>query len=130
MVDVAKFYLRFCVDESCGKCAPCRIGGYQLQQVLDRISRGRGAPGDLALIHRICHAMQKASLCGLGQTAPNPVLSTLRYFGEEYQAFIEGGPSYARKMSRVASVATTAAKPPVDPGSATRSPIPVKEVSP
>ncbi len=130
MVDVAKFYLRFCVDESCGKCAPCRIGGYQLQQVLDRISRGRGAPGDLALIHRICHAMQKASLCGLGQTAPNPVLSTLRYFGEEYQAFIEGGPSYARKMSRVASVATTAAKPPADAGSATRSPIPVKEVSP
>ncbi len=98
MVDVARFYLRFCVDESCGKCAPCRIGGYQLLQILDRISRGRGAADDVPLIRRICLAMQKASLCGLGQTAPNPVLSTLRYFGEEYQAFIEGGPSYARKI--------------------------------
>ncbi|PTX95827.1 NADH-quinone oxidoreductase subunit J/K [Opitutus sp. ER46] len=100
MVEVAKFYLKFCVDESCGKCAPCRIGGYQLLQILDRISRGRGTADDIPLIHRICVAMQRASLCGLGQTAPNPVLSTLRYFGEEYQAFIEGGPSYARKMSR------------------------------
>lgn len=100
MVDVAKFYLKFCVDESCGKCAPCRIGGYQLLQLLDKISRGRGTADDLGLIRRICVAMQRASLCGLGQTAPNPVLSTLRYFGEEYQAFIEGGPSYARKMSR------------------------------
>ncbi len=99
MVEVAKFYLKFCVDESCGKCAPCRIGGYQLLQILERISRGRGAQSDVALLHRICHAMQKASLCGLGQTAPNPVLSTLRYFGEEYQAFIEGGPSYVRKIS-------------------------------
>ncbi|MCF7688527.1 MAG: SLBB domain-containing protein [Cephaloticoccus sp.] len=108
MVDVAKFYLRFCVDESCGKCAPCRIGGYQLQQILDRISRGRGNAGDIAVINRICHAMQKASLCGLGQTAPNPVLSTLRYFGGEYQAYIEGGPSYARKIS---GAARAAAKP-------------------
>jgi NADP-reducing hydrogenase subunit HndC len=102
MVEVAKFYLKFCVDESCGKCAPCRIGGYQLLQLLDKISRGRGSADDVTLIRRICLAMQKASLCGLGQTAANPVLSTLRYFGEEYQAFIEGGPSYARKVSRVA----------------------------
>lgn len=103
MVDVAKFYLRFCVDESCGKCSPCRIGGYQLLQTLERISRGRGTAADIPLIRRICQAMQRASLCGLGQTAPNPVLSTLRYFGEEYQAFIEGGPSYARKMNRAAA---------------------------
>jgi ferredoxin len=82
MVDVAKFYLRFCVDESCGKCAPCRIGGYQMLQILDRISRGRGNAEDLVTLRRICGAMQKASLCGLGQTAPNPVLSTLRYFEE------------------------------------------------
>jgi len=106
MVEVAKFYLKFCVDESCGKCAPCRIGGYQLLQILDRITRGRGVPADLALIRRLCLAMQKASLCGLGQTAPNPVLSTLRYFGEEYQAFIEGGPSYARKAGAAASLKT------------------------
>ncbi len=103
MVDVAKFYLRFCVDESCGKCAPCRIGGYQMLQILDRISRGRGNGEDLATIQRICSAMQKASLCGLGQTAPNPVISTLRYFNDEYKAYLEGGPSYARKMSRAKS---------------------------
>lgn len=115
MVDVAKFYLKFCVDESCGKCAPCRIGGYQMLQILDRISRGRGGADDLATIQRICHAMQKASLCGLGQTAPNPVLSTLRYFGAEYRAYLEGGPSYARKMSRPAGAA---AKPPVVAGTA------------
>jgi NADH:ubiquinone oxidoreductase subunit F (NADH-binding) len=108
MVEVAKFYLKFCVDESCGKCAPCRIGGYQLLQILDRISRGRGKADELEIIQRICHAMQKASLCGLGQTAPNPVLSTLRYFGEEYQAFIEGGPSYARKVANAAKQAAEA----------------------
>jgi len=99
MVDVAKFYLKFCVDESCGKCAPCRIGGYQLLQILERITRGRGTADDIPLIRRICLTMQRASLCGLGQTAPNPVLSTLRYFADEYQAFIEGGASYARKMN-------------------------------
>ena len=115
MVDVAKFYLRFCVDESCGKCAPCRIGGYQMLQILDRLSRGRAAAADLATINRICQAMQKASLCGLGQTAPNPVLSTLRFFGGEYRAYIEGGPSYARKMNR-AGAATT----PTVPAGATR----------
>ena len=100
IVEVAKFYLKFCVDESCGKCAPCRIGGYQMSQILDRISRGRGTAEDIPTLRRICLAMQRASLCGLGQTAPNPVLSSLRYFREEYQAYIEGGPSYARKMSR------------------------------
>ncbi|MDO8544989.1 MAG: NADH-ubiquinone oxidoreductase-F iron-sulfur binding region domain-containing protein [Opitutaceae bacterium] len=109
MVDVAKFYLRFCVDESCGKCAPCRIGGYQLLQILERISRGRGSASDVAQIRRICLAMQRASLCGLGQTAPNPVLSTLRYFNDEYKAFIEGGPAYVRKISRTAAPAAKSA---------------------
>jgi NADP-reducing hydrogenase subunit HndC len=118
MVEVAKFYLKFCVDESCGKCAPCRIGGYQLLQILDRISRGRGHADDVAQIRRICLAMQRASLCGLGQTAPNPVLSTLRYFGEEYQAFIEGGPSYARKVSGAAKAAGVTPPAPA-PASAT-----------
>jgi NADP-reducing hydrogenase subunit HndC len=114
MVDVARFYLRFCVDESCGKCAPCRIGGYQMLQILDRISRGRGSGDDLTTLRRICTAMQKASLCGLGQTAPNPVLSTLRYFEEEYRAYIEGGPSYARKMSRGGATANPAPAAPAD----------------
>jgi NADP-reducing hydrogenase subunit HndC len=122
MVEVAKFYLKFCVDESCGKCAPCRIGGYQMLQILDRISRGRGNADDVAQVRRICAAMQRASLCGLGQTAPNPVLSTLRFFGEEYQAFIEGGPSYARKMSR--GGASAAAPAPRGSG-ATHPPMPV-----
>jgi NADP-reducing hydrogenase subunit HndC len=113
MVEVSKFYLKFCVDESCGKCAPCRIGGYQLLQILERISRGRGTADDPALIRRICLAMQRASLCGLGQTAPNPVLSTLRYFGDEYRALIEGGPSYARKLGAArGAVPTRAGAPP------------------
>ncbi len=98
MVDVAKFYLRFCVDESCGKCAPCRIGGYQMLQIIEKIYRGRGEESDLSQLRHICSAMKSASLCGLGQTAPNPVLSTLRYFEHEYMAFIEGGHAYARKI--------------------------------
>ncbi len=100
MVDVAAFYLKFCVDESCGKCAPCRIGGYQMLQLILKISRGRGSREDLDQIRRICHSMQTASLCGLGQTAPNPILSTLRFFEDEYIAFIEGGTSYARKRKK------------------------------
>ena len=84
MVALAKFYLDFTVDESCGKCAPCRIGGKQMLLLLDKINRGRGRKKDLELLKKIAFAMQKASLCGLGQTAPNPVLSTLRFYEEEY----------------------------------------------
>ena len=86
MVDLAKFYLDFTVDESCGKCAPCRIGGKQMLLLLEKISKGRGTKEDIEQLRQIANAMQKASLCGLGQTAPNPVLSTLRFFGEEYEA--------------------------------------------
>lgn len=100
MVDVAAFYLKFCVDESCGKCAPCRVGGYQMLQLLLKITKGKGTPEDLALIRRICHAMQCASLCGLGQTASNPVLSALRFFEDEFLAYIEGGIPYARKLKK------------------------------
>ena len=88
MVDIAKFYLDFCVDESCGKCAPCRIGGYQMLQILNRITEGKGKPEDVQKLKDIAHAMQKASLCALGQTAPNPVLSTLKFFPEEYAEHI------------------------------------------
>ena len=84
MVSLAKFYLDFTVDESCGKCAPCRIGGKQMLLLLDKINRGRGKKKDLELLKKIAYAMQKASLCGLGQTAPNPVLSTLRFYEDEY----------------------------------------------
>jgi NADP-reducing hydrogenase subunit HndC len=84
VVDIAKFYLGFCVDESCGKCAPCRVGGTQLLEILKDISEGKGTEEDIEKLRDISFAMQKASLCGLGQTAPNPVVSTLRYFEDEY----------------------------------------------
>lgn len=86
MVDIANFYLDFTVDESCGKCAPCRIGGKQMLLLLEKINKGKGTTQDIADLKRIATAMQKASLCGLGQTAPNPVLSTLHFFEEEYLA--------------------------------------------
>lgn len=88
MIDVAKFYLEFSVDESCGKCSPCRIGGKQIYQLLDKISKGQGSLHDLEKIKAIGHAMQRASLCQLGGTTPNPVLSTLKYFEAEYLAHI------------------------------------------
>lgn len=90
MVDVAKFYLEFTVEESCGKCAPCRIGGRKLYNILDKITKGKGSMEDLEKIKVIGNAMQKASLCGLGQTAPNPALSSMQYFYDEYLAHIEG----------------------------------------
>ncbi|MHB1413846.1 MAG: NADH-ubiquinone oxidoreductase-F iron-sulfur binding region domain-containing protein [Chloroflexota bacterium] len=95
MVGIAKFYTGFCVDESCGKCAPCRLGGKHMLLILENIMAGRGKPEDLELLTKICRAMQTASLCGLGQTAPNPVLSTLRYFRGEYEAAIAANPSQA-----------------------------------
>lgn len=88
MVDIAKFYLGFCVDESCGKCAPCRHGGKQLLLLLEKISSGKGEMQDLDKLEQISLAMTRASLCGLGQTAANPVISTLRYFKNEYLAAI------------------------------------------
>ncbi len=88
MVDVAKFYLGFSVDESCGKCAPCRIGGRTLYNMIDDITKGKGKMEDLPRIRELCVTMQKASLCGLGQCTPNPVLSTLKYFEDEYRAHI------------------------------------------
>lgn len=88
MVDIAKFYLQFAVDESCGKCSPCRIGGKQLVEILEKISVGKGVAKDVANLKSICFAMQKASLCGLGQNSPNPVISTLRYFEAEYAEHI------------------------------------------
>ena len=89
MVDVARFYQEFCVDESCGKCAPCRIGTRTLLTLLEKIADGKGELDDIKKIEHVGRAMQKAALCGLGQTAPNPVLSTLRYFKDEYLEHIE-----------------------------------------
>jgi NADH:ubiquinone oxidoreductase subunit F (NADH-binding)/(2Fe-2S) ferredoxin len=91
LVELSKFYLNFCVDESCGKCAPCRIGGTQMLRVLDKIAAGKGTQADVATIQRLAHAMQKASLCGLGQGAPNPILSALRYFEPEFRDRLVSG---------------------------------------
>ncbi len=84
VVELAQFYLDFCVDESCGKCAPCRIGGTQMLRLLDRIVDGTGTLEDIKEIRKVAKAMQKASLCALGQTAPNPTLSALRHFEHEF----------------------------------------------
>lgn len=84
IVDVAKFYQEFCVEESCGKCAPCRIGTRKLYDILTKISKGKGQLEDLDRLKEIGEAMKKAALCGLGQTAPNPILSSMKFFREEY----------------------------------------------
>jgi NADH-quinone oxidoreductase subunit F/NADP-reducing hydrogenase subunit HndC len=89
MVDIAKFYLEFTVDESCGKCTPCRVGTRRLLQYLDKITQGKGEPDDIEKIEELSHHMQKSSLCALGQTAPNPILSTLKFFRQEYVDHIE-----------------------------------------
>ncbi len=88
MVDIAKFFLDFTVDESCGKCTPCRVGGKQMYKILDKITKGNGEKSDLVLLHSLADAIKTASLCGLGMTAPNPVLSTLRYFEDEYKEHV------------------------------------------
>ena len=88
MVDVAKFFLQFTQDESCGKCVPCREGTKAMLDILERITRGEGEEDDLALLESLAETIKKTSLCGLGQTAPNPVLSTLRYFRDEYEAHV------------------------------------------
>ncbi len=88
MVDVAKYFMDFCRDESCGKCVPCRVGTTQLWMLLDLITQGRATMDDLAQLERLAGLVQRMSLCGLGQGAPNPIFSTLRYFRDEYLAHI------------------------------------------
>ena len=89
MVDVARYFIEFTHSESCGKCVPCRVGTYQMHGLLERITDGSASAQDLATLEELCDLVQNTSLCGLGQSAPNPVLSTLRYFREEYRAHIE-----------------------------------------
>ncbi|OIQ08304.1 NADP-reducing hydrogenase subunit HndC [Moorella thermoacetica] len=88
MVDIARFYLEFSQDESCGRCTPCRVGTKRLLEILKRITSGAGSLDDLKLLEDLSHDVKEASLCGLGQTAPNPILSTLRYFRDEYEAHV------------------------------------------
>ncbi len=110
MVDVARFYQEFCVDESCGKCAPCRIGTRTLLNLLEKIAEGRGSSSDLDKIREVGTAMQKAALCGLGQTAPNPVLSTMKYFADEYVAHIDEKRCPAGKCKKLVTYSIDPAK--------------------
>lgn len=89
MVDVAKYFIEFCKSESCGKCVPCRVGTSQIHDILSRITSGTAHIEDLTTLEELCDLLRNTSLCGLGQTAPNPILSTLRYFRDEYIAHIE-----------------------------------------
>ena len=88
MVDIAKFFLEFTVDESCGKCTPCRVGTVRMLEILEKITSGNGTLEDIDKLEELCNYVKSASLCGLGQTAPNPVLSTLQYFRDEYIAHV------------------------------------------
>jgi bidirectional [NiFe] hydrogenase diaphorase subunit len=91
MVDVARFFMQFCMEESCGKCVPCRAGTVQLYRLLSRILEGAAGEEDLRQLEALCDMVKHTSLCGLGQTAPNPTLSTLRYFRHEYEALLKPG---------------------------------------
>jgi NADP-reducing hydrogenase subunit HndC len=91
MVSMAKFYLDFTVEESCGKCAPCRIGNKRLHEILEKITLGQGTVEDLSRLRNLANVIKDTSLCGLGQTSPNPVLSTLDNFMDEYLAHVKDG---------------------------------------
>ena len=88
MVDIAKFFLEFTVDESCGKCAPCRIGTKRMLEILEKITSGNGTVEDIENLKDLANTIKSSALCGLGQTAPNPILSTLKYFEDEYMAHV------------------------------------------
>ena len=89
MVDVAKYFMDFCMTESCGKCVPCRVGTYQMHRILSAITNMTATEQDLAMLEELCDLLKHTSLCGLGQSAPNPVVSTLKSFAAEYKAHIE-----------------------------------------
>jgi bidirectional [NiFe] hydrogenase diaphorase subunit len=89
MVDVAKYFMDFCMTESCGKCVPCRVGTFQMNELLARITARTASAQDVTMLEELCDLLRNTSLCGLGQSAPNPVLSTLRYFADEYTAHIQ-----------------------------------------
>lgn len=91
MVEVAKYFMEFCKSESCGKCVPCRVGTVQMHNLLEKITQGEATARDLKQLEMLCDMVKHTSLCGLGQSAPNPVLSTLRYFRHEYQALLDEG---------------------------------------
>ena len=97
IVEVAKFFVAFSQDESCGKCTPCREGTTRMLEILDRITRGEATEADLVKLERLATLVKRSSLCGLGRAAPNPVLSTLTHYREEYRAHVVGKTCPARK---------------------------------
>ena len=111
MVDVARFFMEFCMDESCGKCIPCRAGTVQMHSLLTKILGRKATARDLQKLEELCDMVKNTSLCGLGQTAPNPVLSTLRFFRKEYtellQEDIYGGPNGNGEPPKEAPAPTT-----------------------
>jgi ferredoxin len=90
MVDIARYFLKFTQEQSCGKCTFCRIGTRRMLDILDRLCEGRGKPEDIPMLETLAEQVKAGSICGLGKTAPNPVLSTLRYFHNEYEAHVRG----------------------------------------
>ena len=110
MVNLAKFYLGFTVDESCGKCTPCRIGTKRMLEILERITEGNGTLEDIDKLEKLAHTIIKASVCGLGQTAPNPVLSTLKYFRGEYIAHVEDKKCPSGECKALANITIDPAK--------------------
>ena len=99
IVDVAKFFMSFCQDESCGKCTPCREGTKRMLEILERITHGKGVPEDIDNLERLATLVQRSSLCGLGRAAPNPVLSTIKHFRAEYEAHVVDKTCPAKKCT-------------------------------
>jgi len=110
MVDVAKFFMDFCVDESCGKCPPCRVGTKQIYRTLHDICDGKGTEEDLKRLDDLCDVLRSSSLCGLGQTSPNPTMSTLRHFRAEYEAHIKDHRCPAKACRQLLTYAIVVAK--------------------
>jgi len=110
MVEIAKFYMEFCMEESCGKCIPCRAGTVQMFHLLEKISQRKATARDLAKLEELCDMVKNTSLCGLGQTAPNPVLSTLRFFRNEYEALLQPDKHGPRSNGAAKPEPATAAK--------------------
>ncbi len=110
MVNIARFFLDFTARESCGKCVPCRIGTTRMMEILNRICDGQGQEGDIELLEELCISIKDGSLCGLGQTAPNPVLTTIRYFRDEYEAHIRDKKCPACECSALLTISIDPAK--------------------
>ena len=103
MIEVAKFFMEFSAEESCGKCVPCRVGTKHLHGLLDKVSRGEATPVDIALLEELCTMVKETSLCGLGQSAPNPVLSTLRFFRDEYERALRPAETFVEEPAERAT---------------------------